>query len=329
MTDAAFERDLRAYLEGSAPTDVPRSFATRIATLDGAQRSAPWFKRLASVTVSTLAIALVVVLGTVVVLRTGWGPPTADAGAGPKAFTWGTQMATLSADRLSIEAGGRMFVAPLDVDYVNSDPGTATYRTLELGWHDAGTEMRLNIYLNANSTSWWIQHIRTYDGRQAGEWIYYLGPSSGTPLGDGYAGNVDLFGVGTGGVGRLRIDGMSLRAFEPGTIPPAFDDCRAVGPTRAHPFGPPVAHEPHPDLSEFGIVEGMEAADVHSSLAKQGICHEFRLEFPSINRGQMWCTPPPGQIRELAFGSSGQIIAFVEDSSRLPLDTELPQVVRC
>jgi hypothetical protein len=131
------------------------------------------------------------------------------------------------------------------------------------------------------------------------------------------------------GVGRLRIDGMTLRAFEAGTVPPAFDDCRAAGPGRTNPFGPPVAHPIHPDLSALGIEEGMEASAVGSKLVAQGICHEFRLEFPSINRGQIWCTAPPGKVREFAFGSSGQVLVFIEDATSLPLDTELPQVVGC
>jgi hypothetical protein len=73
----------------------------------------------------------------------------------------------------------------------------------------------------------------------------------------------------------------------------------------------------------------MEASDVQQSLESRGICHEFRLEFPSINRGQIWCTAPPGRVREFAVGSAGDIIVFVEDRSRLPRDTELPQVVGC
>ena len=329
MTDVAFERDLRAYLEGSAPTDVPRSLATRIASLDHEQRSAPWFRRLASAVVGGIAIVLVAVLGAVVVLRTGWGAPIADAGAGPKAFMWGTQMATLEADRLSVEAGGRTFEAPQAVDYIISDPGSATYRTLELAWRDAGTEMRLNVYFGASSTAWWIEHIRTYDGREPGDWIYYLGPSFRTPLGEPYSGDVDLFGLGIGGIGRLQIAGMTLSAFEPGSVPPAFNSCRTVGPGRGSLFGPPVAQSVYPDLSEFGITEGMAGTDAQTTLVAQGICHEFRVEFPSINRGQIWCTAPPGKVREFRFGSAGQIIVLIEDPTRLPLDTELPQVVGC
>ena len=163
--------------------------------------------------------------------------------------------------------------------------------------------------------SWWIEHIRTYDGRDPGDWIYYLGPSFRMPLGEPYSGDVDLYGVGIGGVGRLQIADLTLSAFKPGSVPPGFDDCRAVGPSRGNPFGPPVGHEPHPDLSEFGIAEGMDARDVQTTLVAQGICHEFQLEFPSINRGQIWCSAPPGKVREYAFGSAGQIIVFIEDPS--------------
>jgi hypothetical protein len=73
----------------------------------------------------------------------------------------------------------------------------------------------------------------------------------------------------------------------------------------------------------------MEAVEVHSKLSTQGICHVFGLAFPSINRGQIWCTPPPGKVTEFAFGSAGQILVSIQDPTRLPLDTELPQVVGC
>lgn len=284
--------------------------------------------RLVSAAFGTIAVILVLVVGALAVLRTGWGPATTGNGGASAAFTWGTQMATLAADRLTVDAGGRTFVAPEDVDYIISDPGSARYRTLELAWHEAGMEMRLNVYFGADATSWWIQHLRTYDGQDPGDWIYYPGPSFRTPLGHRYSGNVDLYGLGGGGVGRLRIDGMTLSAFEPGSVPPAFDDCRPVGPVPANIFEP-VVSEINPDLSQFGIAPGMEATEVQANLVAQGICHEFRLNFPSINRGQIWCAPPPGNVREFAFGSSGEILVFIEDDSRLPLDTELPQVVGC
>jgi hypothetical protein len=266
----------------------------------------------------------------VAISAAGWRSVTSVPGAPARTFSWQTQMATLSADQLTIEAGGRTFEAPRDVDYVISDPGGASYRTLELAWHDDGIEMRLNLYLAADANDWWVTQVRTYDGRDPGDWIYYLGPLIRAPLGEAFTGDVDLLGVGFNGVGRLRIAALSLRAFEPGTIPPRFDSCRAVGPIGGGGlFGRPVGREPHPDLSEFGIAEGMEASDVQQSLESRGICHEFRLEFPSINRGQIWCTAPPGRVREFAVGSAGDIIVFVEDRSRLPRDTELPQVVGC
>jgi hypothetical protein len=325
-----FERELRSVLDGLAPQEVPGSLGAKIAAVRaGERRSSGWLKRLATAAFSAMAVLAIVALGAVTVLRTGWSPPTTRPGGSQQDLSWGTQMATLAADRLTVEVGGRTFVAPRDMDYIHSDPGSSSYRTLELAWHVGGTEMKVSLYLGADTSSWWIQHIRTYDGREPGDWIFYLGPSFRMPLGESYAGTADLLGIGPGGVGRLRINAMNLSAFEPGTVPPAFDDCRTVAPRRNNPLGPPVAHPVHPDVSEFGIATGSDASEVQSTLVSQGICHEFRLEFPSINRGQIWCTAPPGKVREFAFGSSGQIIVFIEDATSLPLDTELPQVVGC
>lgn len=329
MTGDLFERDVRAALDGLVPARVPGSLATKVRTLRSRERThGPWFRRLASAAVGTTAVVLVVVVGVVTVLRTGWEPVASGAGLEPKAFTWGTQMATLAADRVAIDAGGRTYVAPQQI-YAHSDPGSATYRTLELGWDDDGTEMRLNLYLGANRTSWWIDHIRTYNGRDPGDWIYYLGPAFRTPLGQSFIGNVDLYGLGMGGLGRLRIDHLTLSAFEPGTVPPSFDNCRSVGPGRGNPFGPPVAQSNYPDLSELGIAPGMLATEVQSQLEALGICHLFRVELTHINRGQIWCTPPPGTVREFRLGSSGEISVIIDNPSRLPLDTEVPQVVGC
>ena len=330
MTTDLFEHDLRAALHDLVPARVPGSLSEKVGSLRARDRThGRWFGRLASAAMGTVVVVLVVVVGAVAVLRTGWEPAAAGAGTEPKAFSWGTQMATLAADRLTVDVGGRAFVGPQHVRYVVSDPGSATYRTLELSWQDHGTEMRLNLYLGADRTSWWIDQIRTYDGRDPGNWIYYLGPSFRTPLGQSFSGNLNLFGVGIGGFGRLQIWGMELGAFEPGTVPPVFDQCRPVAPGGGGPFGPPVAQPMHPDLSEFGIAQGMDGVEVQSRLLAQGICHVFRLELTAINRGQIWCTAPPGKVREFAFGGSGEIIVFIEDPTILPLDHEPPQVVGC
>ena len=151
MTRASFERDLRDVLNEMASLGAPRSLAASTATLGTQDRATgSRSRRLASAAFGTIAIVMVAVLTGSSYCGPVGAPPMAGA-AGPKAFVWGTQMATLAADRLSMEAGGRTFEAPQDADYVISDPGSATYRTLELAWHDAGKEMRLNVYLGADA----------------------------------------------------------------------------------------------------------------------------------------------------------------------------------
>jgi hypothetical protein len=121
-----FEREVRTILDGLAPADVPRSLGERVAALGSAEpRPIGLAKRLARAAIGAMAVLLVVALGAVALLRTGWDPSAAGPGAEPSALSWRTQMATLAADRLMIEAGGRAFIAPREVDYVISDPGNA------------------------------------------------------------------------------------------------------------------------------------------------------------------------------------------------------------
>ena len=47
---------------------------------------------------------------------------------------------------------------------VNSDPGDATYRTLEATWRENGVEMRLNLYFGGDASAWWVSEIRIYNG---------------------------------------------------------------------------------------------------------------------------------------------------------------------
>ena len=341
MNEGVFERDLRAVLLSYEPVDVPRSLDASIAALPNPpQRRAGWLgrsshldrrsgvERVASFAVAGVTVVALFVVGVIIVA--GFRRPEASVGAGsaPRAFTWGTQLAVLEADTLSIEVDGRTFHPPADVAVV-SDPGTPTYRTLEMSWHEQAREMRVFIYFAADAESWWVSEIRTYDGRSTPAWAYFAGLQIGAARGASFEGSVDALGTGRGGTARLRIENLRLTAFQPGTAP-EVRDCRAVGPARGwNPLAPPVPQPGSPNLSEFGVAPGMDARDVAAKLRAQQICHTFRLEFPAINRGQVWCVAPPGNVQEFAFGSSGEVIVFIEDASPLPLDTELPQVVGC
>jgi hypothetical protein len=104
-------------------------------------------------------------------------------------------------------------------------------------------------------------------------------------------------------------------------------ECQALGPVPENPFEPVMSEIP--DLTEFGLTRGMDAREAYARLSAQGICHEFRLEFPAINRGQVWCVPPLGEMREYMYGSRGEVIVFVEDPALRTFDPNMPETVGC
>lgn len=228
MSDAAFERELRAILASRAPAQAPASLRRSVVELAG-RPARGWsvrrgsacgsgddpFDRVSLAAVSTVAVIMVVVLAGIVFFYAPERPLPPGSGGAPRALSWGTELATLEADDLVIEAGGRQFRPPVDAS-VQSDPGDATYRTLEMTWLEGAVEMRLNVYFAANDSSWWVREIRTYDGRPRGEWITYTGRFFESPRGASYEGDVALSGANARGPGRLRIDEMRLTAFEIG-----------------------------------------------------------------------------------------------------------------
>lgn len=348
MNDQSFERDLRLVLASLAPNEVPRSLHESVAGLDAAAarrgrgvlgRLLPvgegWFERLGTAAMGAVALMLVIVLGTLVVLYASQSPVSPGSGGGDRALSWQTSVVSLEADGLFIEAGGRVFSPPPNAS-VTSDEGNQTYRTMEFSWREQSVEMRLNLYFAADATHWWVSEIRTYDGRPRGEWVTYRGPFFRTERGASFEGDLDLGGANERGPAKLRIEDMRLTAFVPGSGPRPFEGCRAVGPVPEDP-NEPVVSEGNPDLSEFGVRPGMAAAEAHTRLSRQGICHDFRLswvwEGTQIARGegysQRWCLPPPGKVEDAAYGSEGQVILFVSDPAPRPFDPNTPQSVGC
>lgn len=328
---ARFERDLKSALVARAAQEIPPALSRAVARFQSERRPRPGlfapFERVAATAVTGVAALVVLVLVSTVVFGTkpsqGGGPAS-----GQRAHSWGTQMASLEADDLTIEVGGRTFRPPASVQ-VHSDPGSATYRTLEFSWLDGGVEMRLNVYFGADDVSWWVDAVRTYDGTAPGDWVYYVTPQIRAGLGQGFEGDVDVMGIGLHGIGRLRVSDLRLSAFAAGTIPHSFAGCRAAGPVSLNQFQP-VAGQMNPDIPGLTLSVGMHASAAEGLLRGQGICYEFRREFPAENQGQIWCSAPPGDIREWALDSRhGGVILFVEAEPRETLPPNWPQVVGC
>lgn len=99
---------------------------------------------------------------------------------------WSTPQVYLQADDFYIIANGEKYFGKDSSIRVTSDPGNATYTTLETQWQENGREMRLYIYFNADNQKWWSPEIRTYGGSPPENWIYYYGHFFETPLGSEY-----------------------------------------------------------------------------------------------------------------------------------------------
>jgi hypothetical protein len=139
---------------------------------------------------------------------------------------WKTAVVDLQAGDFWIDTAGQRFLGTGQMR-VTSDPGNATYRTLELTWLEHGAEMRLNIYFGGDATQWWIDEIRTYDGTvQSPDWLFYRAPEIRAPLGQPWVGNVSLTSGGSSqpgrGPGTLHLGAVRLATIPRGglNVPP-------------------------------------------------------------------------------------------------------------
>ncbi len=130
---------------------------------------------------------------------------------------WKTEVVNLQAADFWIDTAGKRFLGTGQLR-VSSDPGNATYRTLELTWLEHGAEMRVNIYFGGDATHWWIEEIRTYDGTaQSPDWLFYRAPEIRAPIGQPWIGNVHLTSIGSSqpgrGPGTLHFGTMRLASM--------------------------------------------------------------------------------------------------------------------
>lgn len=88
-----------------------------------------------------------------------------------KPVAWNTDRVKLSADNFYMVVNGKKYYAQDSAISVHSDPGTPNYTTLELIWNEMNTPMRLFMYFKADTTKWWMNEIRTYNGQTPGDWI--------------------------------------------------------------------------------------------------------------------------------------------------------------
>lgn len=162
-----------------------------------------------------LAAAAVLLIAGLVALN-GRDTPESAGGAGGDAarFSFITPQVAMTADDFWIEVGGQRFTSVGSEVDLNSDPGDATFQTLELVWNEQGKEMRLNIYFQSDGVNWSSNELRTYNGlADNADWVTFTGNFFVTPLGSPYVGTFDETAEEGGITSHLHIDGLQLQAF--------------------------------------------------------------------------------------------------------------------
>ena len=189
--------------------------------------------------------------------------------------------------------------------------------------------MRLWFFVEADDTHWWVNEIYTYDGEKNGEWLYYkrLAPQTRTPRGQSLEMDLRLTPDQANRKGAkkgasLRIDGMRLTAFAPGTnaAPLEVTGCRPVAQDAAvsveveYPFPRPEDDvevvEALDYFAEGTLLEGIDLLppdEASARLTELGICHYFEYWYDFIDRkkdrgigtSERWCTMPDvARLRE-------------------------------
>lgn len=171
----------------------------RLLPLPAPGRAPLW---LASAAAAVLVVGGAVAVEQGVIGRTEPAAPGAGEVEPARPISLGTPQVQLDAESITVSVNGREFQPIGDDVEVSSDPGTASYTTLELTWFEDGVEMRINLYFAADATHWWVTEMRTYDGRSPGEWITQEGVGYRTPRGQAYEGEL--------GFGPLRMTGVRL-----------------------------------------------------------------------------------------------------------------------
>jgi hypothetical protein len=240
-------------------------------------------------------------------------PALSDLVAG-KPIIWKSEAVLLAADDVTVLANGGTLHpggpggGPTTV---HGDPGSLKYATLEITWAEVGLEQRINLYLAADASSWWMTEARAYDNvGPSPDWAMLDGLVGRRPLGQPFIGNLDMSGDGRGGPVHVHIAGAVL-AMSP--QPSYVDPTIGGGPLATDPFAPGGS------LHCSGILQ-LKPLDAERELVARGIRLSWRFEWktgPNTGYGELRLhAPATGYISNTALGSDGELIVFVEDPAR-------------
>lgn len=249
---------------------------------------------------ATAVVAVVAIVGLTALAGRPPQPPSVGAG---NTVRWQTEVVSLDAADFFIEAGGVRYVDAPGAMRVRSDPGDLTYWTLEVEWREHDRVMRLNLYFAADGRDWWVSEIRTYDGRDPADWIYYKGVFFKRPLGQAFAGDVDL-SSSLPFPGRLVFRGLQLAVHpQPSFVAPPGGGIELS----SDPF------EPGGPLHCSGILQ-LTPQDAEAVLSGLGYRLSWLYEYstgPESGYGERRLSPPDGVITGSAIGTFGELIVFV------------------
>lgn len=141
-----------------------------------------------------------------------------------KRIQWPSTSVVFEADDLRIKARGKPFKGMLSAEFIQSWAGES-YRDYDVMWLEHGREMRMDITFRSDGTDYWISKWLVYDGTRNPGWVVFKGPLFKTPLDEPMEADVRL----TKGKGKdklkLRVDGMRVHAFHPGSGPAPLTGC--------------------------------------------------------------------------------------------------------
>jgi hypothetical protein len=255
-------------------------------------------------------------------------PATRIDPAATSQVSWKTEVVGLQAREFAIVAGGRTFRAATPVVSVSSDPGTATYRTLEATWRENGVEMRLNLYFGGDATASWVNEIRIYNGAANGGWLYAKGTFFKAPIGAAWTGDADITMVDADHVGGtpagVHFAGLTLmsRAFDGVNEPPGGGISL---PAKAQPFAAGGV------LHCSGILQ-MTPRTAEAALLKRGYKVSWRYVTQNGGYWEPRAEAPDGVIPDydINVGPSGELIIPVikfgeKDAVPAPFPADCPK----
>ena len=158
-------------------------------------------------------------------------PPTTNPWIQPlvetdptKRLQWPSTSVVFEADDLRIKARGKTFRSVISAEFIQSWAGES-YRNFDIMWLEHGRDMRLDISFDSDGTDYWISEWLVYDGTRNPGWVTFKGPLFKTPLDEPMEADVRL----SKGKGKdkleLRVDGMRIHAFHPGSGPAPLTGC--------------------------------------------------------------------------------------------------------